>query len=113
MTFFIAKLFIQTVQGKRTPQKGQSSSYKALVYLPYKSPTRRSKECMYDILVNAIDSEIRSLCFFFPYRKLHYLELFDLPGVRDREAVLEHFNQLLPTCKVDFPDVNETTKPKK
>ncbi|XP_075555989.1 ATP synthase subunit s, mitochondrial isoform X1 [Dermacentor variabilis] len=59
---------------------------------------------------NVTDAGVKSLA---ELTKLHYLELFDLPGVRDREAVLEHFNQLLPTCKVDFPDVNETTKPKK
>ncbi|KAH7942537.1 hypothetical protein HPB49_025021 [Dermacentor silvarum] len=59
---------------------------------------------------NVTDAGVKSLS---ELAKLHYLELFDLPGVRDREGVLQHFSQLLPTCKVDYPEVNETTKPKK
>ncbi|KAH7971712.1 hypothetical protein HPB52_002369 [Rhipicephalus sanguineus] len=59
---------------------------------------------------NVSDAGVKSLS---ELAKLHYLELFDLPGVRDREEILRHFSEFLPTCKVDYRDVNETAEPKK
>uniref|UniRef100_A0A131XHG4 Putative atp synthase h+ transporting mitochondrial fo complex subunit s factor b n=1 Tax=Hyalomma excavatum TaxID=257692 RepID=A0A131XHG4_9ACAR len=59
---------------------------------------------------NVTDCGVKSLA---ELTKLQYVELFDLPGVRDRQGVLKHFEEMLPTCKVDFPDVNEAAEPKK
>uniref|UniRef100_A0A023FNL8 Putative atp synthase subunit s mitochondrial n=1 Tax=Amblyomma cajennense TaxID=34607 RepID=A0A023FNL8_AMBCJ len=59
---------------------------------------------------NVTDVGVKSLA---ELTKLRYLKLFDLPEVRDREAVLKHFKDLLPTCKVEFPDGEETAEPEK
>uniref|UniRef100_A0A6M2CMF7 Putative atp synthase h+ transporting mitochondrial fo complex subunit s factor b n=1 Tax=Rhipicephalus microplus TaxID=6941 RepID=A0A6M2CMF7_RHIMP len=59
---------------------------------------------------NVSDAGVKSLS---ELAELRYLELFDLPRVRDREEILKHFNEFLPTCKVDYRDVNEAAEPKK
>uniref|UniRef100_G3MQ10 Uncharacterized protein n=1 Tax=Amblyomma maculatum TaxID=34609 RepID=G3MQ10_AMBMU len=59
---------------------------------------------------NVTDVGVKSLA---ELSKLHYLKLFDLPEISDREAILKHFRDLLPTCNVEFPEGNETATPDK
>lgn len=59
---------------------------------------------------NVTDKGVTSLS---ELSKLRYLKLYDLPGVSDREAVLKHFSDLLPSCQVDFPTYEEASEPKK